>query len=158
MIVVVAVASALICTWLRSSLGSAAVVVPWVGLAWTILFARHSRRAAFAMFALLLGAIDGLLAPARWTVWPIAYLLIGTLAFATRRILPARGLPGELVIGALGAAALSLLAIPFEPMGLEVGLVFPWVIGSISTGVASALLLWLSGHWVALRMRLSKVS
>src|SRR5262245_53048566 len=155
-----AVASTAAFAWLRFALGSHAAIVPWLGLAWTLLFARHSRRGAFALYGLSCGAIDGLVAPAAWTIWPVAYLVVGTAAFATRRVLPVRGMPGELVIGIVATILIRVLVIPFEPLGLSTGFGSAWpaALSAASTGVACAALLWLSRRWVALRMRLTSVT
>ena len=159
MIAALAIVSCAVTSWLRLAAGAWSPFVPWLGLAWTLLFARHSRRAAFGLLAVLLGLIDGLVAPAPWTIWPLLQVLIGTAAFATRRVLPVRGLLGELAIGAAAASIARALALPFRPMELQLPAdpALSWILGAASTGVATSVLVSLSHHWVALRMRLQKV-
>jgi hypothetical protein len=160
MITLAAVVSCAAVSWLRTSLGALGPVLPWLGLAWTLLFARYSRRATFALVAVALGAIDGLTAPAAWTAWPIAYLLAGTLAFSTRRVLPVDRAFGEIVLGAIAAALVRVVALPFPPLDLPGGTdpMLPGAIGALLTGVATAGLVSLSKRWVGLRMRLTSVT
>jgi hypothetical protein len=160
---VIAFAAAVPCLltcWLRFALGAWAPAVPWIGLAWTLVFARHSRRAAFAAFALLLGLIDGFTAPAPLTVWPIAYLVAGTAAYGTRRVLPVRSAGGEMLLGALATALVRAIALPFDPLGLELssGPWAPWAVGAALTGACSAGLVLLARRWAPLRMRLLSVT
>jgi hypothetical protein len=146
--------------WLRLAIGPSSPFVPWVGLAWTVLFARHSRRATFAGPALVLGAIDGVSAPALWTIWPLAYLAAGILLFSTRRVLPVRGGLGEVALGTLAVVVVRALAHPFPALDLPraVGPVVPAATGAFLTGVALAFLVALAERWSPLRMRLARVS
>jgi hypothetical protein len=146
--------------WIRLAADPFGPAVPWLGLAWTLLFARHSRRASFVAMALLLGLIDGIVAPAAWIAWPAAYLAAGTTAFATRRVFPVRGSTGELAIGALAAIAVRLIALPFPPAGLPAGgdALGPGAVGAALTGIATAALVALSGSWTRLRMSLASVT
>jgi hypothetical protein len=146
--------------WLRLALGMQAAYVPWVGLAWTVLFARHSRRATFAGLAVVLGAIDGLSAPAAWTVWPIAYLIAGTSLYLTRRVLPARGVIGETVLGAVAASLVRVLGLLFPPLDLPAARtpLGPAAVGAVLTGVTLAALVALSRFWDPLRMKLARVA
>jgi hypothetical protein len=160
MTVFLALTTTLAATWLRLAFGASSAFVPWVGLAWTVLFARHSRRATFAAPALVLGAIDGIAAPAAWTAWPLLYLATGTLLYATRRVLPVRNVPGEVVLGTLAAALVRGLALLLPPPGLPVGFgaFGPGALGLLLTGVVSGVLLALGRGWSPLRMKLAKVS
>jgi hypothetical protein len=146
--------------WLRIAAGPFGPAVPWVGLAWTLVFARHSRRAAFVAMAVILGLVDGIAAPAAWTVWPAAYLVAGTIAFATRRVLAVRRWAGELAIGFLAAAFVRVAAIPFPPAGLPGGPepLGPPAAGAALTGVLTAILVGMSHRWTPLRMRLASVT
>jgi hypothetical protein len=146
--------------WLRIALGPWGELVPWVGLAWTLVFARYSRRAAFVGMAVVLGFIDGIAAPAEWTVWPAAYLVAGTIAFATRRALAVRGWLGEAATGTLAAVLARVAALPFPPAGLPggPGPLGPIAAGAALTGVLTAILVGMSHGWTPLRMRLASVT
>lgn len=160
MIAVAAILSSGAACWLRLALGGPAAYVPWVGLAWTLLFARHSRRATFAAPAIILGTIDGLSAPAVWTVWPVAYVVAGTLFFLTRRVLPIRGVAGETVLGAIAAALVRVLGLPFPPMDLPAARtpLGPAAVGALLTGIVLAFLVVLGRNWNPLRMKLARVA
>ena len=136
-------------TWLRLALGDSSPAVPWMGLAWTALFARHSRRGSFAGPALLLGAIEGLSAPAAWTVWPLCYLAGGSLLFLTRRLLPVRGAAGELVLGIVVVAVVRAIAFRFRRSISRAGSVpsRPAAAGALFTGIVTALLVVLGEAW-----------
>jgi hypothetical protein len=147
-------------TWLRLALGESSPAVPWMGLAWTALFARHSRRGSFAAPALVLGAIEGVSAPATWTVWPLCYLAGGSLLFLTRRLLPVRGAAGELLLGIVVVAVVRAIAYPFPPLDLPrgIGPFPPAAAGALFTGIVTALLVVLGEAWAPLRMRLGRVA
>ena len=156
----VALLSTAAATWLRLALGESSPAVPWMGLAWTALFARHSRRGSFAAPALVLGAIEGVSAPAAWTVWPLCYLAAGSLLFLTRRLLPVRGAAGELLLGILVVGVVRAVAYPFPPLDLPrgIGPVAPAAAGALFTGVATAILVVMGEVWAPLRMRLGRVA
>jgi hypothetical protein len=160
MITIVAVLSVGLATWLRFALGEAAPAVPWVGLAWVLLFARHSRRARFVASALFLGALEGLTLPAAWTVWPIIYLLVGFLAFGTRRFLAVQSAGGEVLFGSFSALLARLLALPFPAAGLPSAFepLLLAFLGFGLTGIVTGVLGWMATRWVALRMKLTKVA
>ena len=160
MIAFAALLSTAAATWLRLALGESSSAVPWMGLAWTALFARHSRRGSFAGPALLLGAIEGLSAPATWTVWPLCYVAAGSLLFLTRRLLPVRGAAGELLLGILVVAVVRVISQPFPPLDLPrgIGPFAPAAAGALFTGIVTSLLVVLGENWAPLRMRLGRVS
>jgi hypothetical protein len=160
MTALLAIASCVLGTVLRIALGVSSPAVPWCALAWTILFARRSRRASFAAFAVVLGGIEGLAAPVPWTVWPIACLAAGIAAHATRRVLPVRSAAGEGALAALLLLVVRLLLQPLAPFGLPAATASfaSCAIEAVATGAMTMALAILSRRWDALRMSLARVT
>jgi hypothetical protein len=159
-IAVVAVLTCVAASALRLVVGDGAAAVPVLGLAWTVVFARHSRRGAFALLGAACGAVEGLTLPAAWTYWPMAFVFAGCAAYLTRRLLPVRGFVGEAVVTALCCAGILAGAVVFPPFSLpKVFLVSAGAGAGVAlTGAAAAALLVMSRTVTPLRMALQKVS
>ncbi len=151
MIAVVSLLSVITACWLRAMLGEFGLAVPFVGLAWVVLWARRSTTGSFVAAAVGFGLLDGLTSLTAWTAYPLVYLALGLAAFWTRRILPVSRARGEALVGMVIALLAVLLLWPFRgtnDLGRGSDLSWTGAIGGVvTTGPLIAALVAVTPRW-----------
>ena len=157
MIPLASIISVLAAVWARAAAAEFAPAVPLVGLAWVVVLARRSPTGAFVAAAIAFGLVDGVVSLTAWTYWPPVYLMLGLLAFWTRRLIPVSRAGGEAVISAFFAAAAHLIFWTLRGSSdLGRGWPFAWApiaTGIATTGIVAGMLIAFVPRWPAAWLR-----